>query len=90
MIDAQLSQLARDVDGRCRLVLLVEDVITTGGAVIAAAAALRELDAIVDTVICATDRSTPATNELATHGIAIRAVLTKGLLDAASRPDLGD
>src|ERR1700689_611523 len=38
-------------------VTLVEDVITTGGAVIHAAGALRDLGATVSTVICAIDRS---------------------------------
>lgn len=70
-----------DVDGR--RVLLVEDVITTGGAVRDAATALRVRGATVDTVICAIDRSTKNENPLAADGIAIRAVLTKEILDAA-------
>jgi orotate phosphoribosyltransferase len=63
-------------------VTLVEDVITTGGAVIAAATALRELGASVSTVICAIDRSAAGQNLLASHDIEVRAVLTKAQLDA--------
>jgi len=64
-----------------RTVLLVEDVISTGGAVRNAALALRRDHAIVDTVICAIDRSEPGTDPFAADGLAIRAVMTKALLD---------
>ena len=65
-------------------VTLVEDVITTGGAVVAATEALRDLDAIVTTVVCAIDRSAPGQSTLAAAGIAVRPVLTKAQLDAAA------
>src|SRR5665647_1013880 len=42
-----------------RNVLLIEDVITTGGAVLNAATALREQGATVTSVVCAIDRSGP-------------------------------
>jgi orotate phosphoribosyltransferase len=67
-----------------RTVLLVEDVITTGGAVLNAARHLRELGATVSTVVCAIDRSTREHNALAAGGIAVRSVLTKDLLDSVS------
>jgi orotate phosphoribosyltransferase len=63
-------------------VTLIEDVITTGGAVIAAATALRELGATVATVVCAIDRSVPGQSQLAAHGLEVRPVLTKAQLDA--------
>ena len=53
-------KLAEGDDPAGQHVVLVEDVITTGGAVIAAASALRHLGATVTTVICAIDRSAPA------------------------------
>ncbi|MFD6397178.1 hypothetical protein [Nocardia sp. NPDC060249] len=62
--------------------MLIEDVITTGGAVVAATEQLRSQGAIVDTVICAIDRSTPDTNQLPSVHVAVRPVLTKQLLDA--------
>jgi orotate phosphoribosyltransferase len=65
-------------------VTLVEDVITTGGAVVAAAGALRDLGATVTTVVCAIDRSAPGESTLAAAGISVRPVLTKAQLDAAA------
>jgi orotate phosphoribosyltransferase len=66
------------------MVVLVEDVITTGGAVIHAAGALRDLGATVSTVICAIDRSQPGRSRLAAAGITVRPVLSKGLLDSVT------
>jgi len=70
-----------DVDGR--RVTLVEDVITTGGAVRDATAALRAAGALVDVVVCAIDRSPGDENPLADVGLEVRSVLTKADLDAA-------
>ncbi|WP_346769302.1 orotate phosphoribosyltransferase [Planctomonas sp. JC2975] len=64
-------------------VTLIEDVITTGGAVRNAALALRELGADVRTVVCAIDRSEPGQNLLDSIGVTTRSVLTKRMLDAS-------
>jgi orotate phosphoribosyltransferase len=72
-----------DVDGR--RVTLIEDVITTGGAVRDATNALRAAGAVVETVVCAIDRSPGDDNPLADVGLEIRAVLTKADLDAVRR-----
>ena len=77
-------RLAEGGDPAGRQVLLVEDVITTGGAVLNAAAALRELGATVTTVVCAIDRCTPGQDRLTTHGITVRSVMTKDLLDSVA------
>jgi orotate phosphoribosyltransferase len=77
-------QLAEGGDPRGRTVVLIEDVITTGGAVVHAAQALRELGATVTTVVCAIDRSHPGASGLTPEGIAVRSVLTKDMLDAAA------
>jgi orotate phosphoribosyltransferase len=68
-------------------VLLVEDVITTGGDVARAARVLRELGASVTTVACVIDRmpTGPGENALRAEGIAVRSVLTKQQLDFAAR-----
>jgi orotate phosphoribosyltransferase len=66
-----------------RRVTLVEDVITTGGAVRDATNALREAGAIVEVVICAIDRSPEGENPLADVCLEVRPVLTKAQLDAA-------
>lgn len=65
-------------------VTLIEDVITTGGAVQAAAESLRERSAEVTTVVCAIDRSNEGRLEAA--GVSVRSVLTLADLDRAHRP----
>jgi orotate phosphoribosyltransferase len=67
-----------------RRVTLIEDVITTGGAVRDATRALRAAGATVETVVCAIDRSPGDDNPLADAGLEIRSVLTKADLDAVS------
>lgn len=78
-------RLAEGGDPMGRTIVLVEDVITTGGAVLDAASALRELGATVTTVVCAIDRSGREANALAAHGISVSAVMTKQLLDSLTR-----
>lgn len=65
-----------------RRVTLVEDVITTGGAVRDATNALRAAGAVVEVVVCAIDRSPAGENPLADVGLEVRPVLTKAQLDA--------
>jgi len=77
-------QLAEGGDPAGRTVLLVEDVITTGGAVRNAALALRASGATVTTVVCAIDRSAPGEDPLGADGIMVRPVLTKALLDSVT------
>jgi orotate phosphoribosyltransferase len=76
-------KLAEGPDVAGRHVTLVEDVITTGGAVRDATNALRSAGAVVETVVCAIDRSPGADNPLADVGLEVRSVLTKADLDAA-------
>ncbi len=64
-------------------VTLVEDVITTGGAVRDATNALRGSGAIVEVVVCAIDRSPAGENPLVDVGLEVRAVLTRAELDEA-------
>jgi orotate phosphoribosyltransferase len=75
-------KLAEGPDVVGRRITLIEDVITTGGAVRDATRALREAGAVVETVVCAIDRSPGDDNPLADVGLEIRAVLTKADLDA--------
>ncbi len=75
-------KLAEGPDVAGRRVTLIEDVITTGGAVRDATVALREAGATVETVVCAIDRSPGDDNPLAGVGLEIRSVLTKAELDA--------
>jgi orotate phosphoribosyltransferase len=78
-------KLAEGPDVSGRRVTLVEDVITTGGAVRDATVALREAGATVETVVCAIDRSPGDDNPLADAVLEIRSVLTKAELDGVRR-----
>ncbi len=77
-------KLAEGTPVEGRRVTLIEDVITTGGAVRDAATALRAAGAIVETVVCAIDRSPAGENPLADIGLDLIAVLTRADLDAAA------
>jgi orotate phosphoribosyltransferase len=77
-------KLAEGPDVSGRRVTLVEDVITTGGAVRDATTRLREYGARVTHVLCAIDRSPAGENPLADVDLEVRAVLTKAELDAVS------
>ena len=72
-----------DVKGR--RVVLVEDVITTGGAVADAERQMRAAGAALDTVICAIWRGSGPPRIEAAPGLTVRAALTKTDLDAAAR-----
>jgi orotate phosphoribosyltransferase len=76
-------KLAEGPDVAGRRITLVEDVITTGGAVREATRVLRDAGAVVDTVVCAIDRSPAGENPLADVALEVRPVLTKARLDAA-------
>ena len=77
-------KLAEGSDVRGRRVTLVEDVITTGGAVRDATRELRAAGATVEVVLCAIDRSPEGENPLADVDLEVRPVLTKAELDAVS------
>lgn len=66
-------------------VTLIEDVITSGGAVRDAVGALRPAGAVIDTVICAIDRSPEPGESLRDVDLEIRSVLTRAELDAVQR-----
>lgn len=67
-----------------RRVIVVEDVITTGGAVRDATVALRAGGATVEVVCCAIDRSPAGQVPLADLGLEVRSVVTRAQLDAAA------
>jgi orotate phosphoribosyltransferase len=78
-------KLAEGPEVSGRRITLVEDVITTGGAVRDATRALRAAGATVETVVCAIDRSPGDDNPLVDVGLEIRSVLTKADLDDVRR-----
>jgi len=80
--DYGTCKLAEGPDVAGRRVTLIEDVITTGGAVRDATVALRAAGAVVEHVVCAIDRSPADQQPLADLGLEVRPVLTKAQLDA--------
>jgi len=65
----------RDVAGL--RVVGIEDVVTTGGALLNGCLALRMAGAALDTVVCAIDREQGGKGNLAAEGITLRAALTR-------------
>lgn len=76
-------KLAEGDDPAGLTVCLVEDVITSGGAVLAAAGALRGLGATVTDVLCVIDREESGAQALAEQGLSLHPVFTRASLDAA-------
>ena len=70
-------RLAEGADVAGRTVTLIEDVITTGGAVRDATIALRAEAARVATVVCAIDRSATSGGPLRDVDLEVRSVLTR-------------
>ena len=79
------AKLAEGPDVSGRRVTIIEDVITTGGAVRDATNALRALGAVVDVVVCVIDRSPAGEDPLSDVDLEIRSVLTRAQLDAVHR-----
>jgi orotate phosphoribosyltransferase len=61
-------------------VCLVEDVVTSGGAAVAAVQALREAGLECRTAVCVVDREEGGTDELARHGVRLRPLFRAGEL----------
>jgi orotate phosphoribosyltransferase len=59
-----------------RRLVVVEDVVTSGGQILASTKALRELGATVDTVVCVIDRESGGAANLAAAGLDLRPVFT--------------
>jgi orotate phosphoribosyltransferase len=71
-----------EVEGRNLVV--VEDVVTTGGQVLLSCADLRDRGATVDTVLCVIDREAGGPEAFAAEGLALRALLTMSQLKTAA------
>src|SRR5690606_29298999 len=62
----------------------VEDVVTSGGAVLDAVAELRRRGATVERAVCVIDRESGGPQRLAEHGIELKALFTMTELKAAA------
>ena len=69
--DYGTCKLAEGTDTNGKRVLIIEDVVTTGGAIINGVRELRAKGAIIDTVVCAIQRSEKATEILASEGLKL-------------------
>jgi orotate phosphoribosyltransferase len=57
-------------------VCVVEDVVTSGGALLESVEALRESGLVVETAVCAVDREEGGEEALARAGVALRPIFT--------------
>lgn len=69
-----------------RRVLIVEDVVTSGGAILDSAGPLRAEGALIGPVICVIDRQAGGADKLAAQGLALDALFTMTDLQAATGP----
>ena len=70
-------RLAEGAEVEGRRVLVVEDVVTSGGQVVISSGDLRERGAIIDTVVCAIDRQAGGAEALAEIGLTLAPLLTR-------------
>jgi len=70
------AKLAEGPDVSGRRVLVVEDVVTSGGQVVISAGDLRKLGAIIDHVVCVIDREQGGREALRESGLELLALLT--------------
>ncbi|WP_106127659.1 orotate phosphoribosyltransferase [Pseudosporangium ferrugineum] len=78
------ARLAEGAEVAGRRVLIVEDVVTSGGQVVLSTKDLRKLGAHVDHALCVLDRQEGGAESLAAEGIKLRALLTRADLEAAA------
>jgi orotate phosphoribosyltransferase len=64
-------------------ICLVEDVVTSGGALLAAVEAVRAAGLVVRTAVCVVDRDEGGSDELARHAVRLRALYKAGDFVAA-------
>ena len=78
------ARLCEGAEVAGRKVLVVEDVVTSGGQVVISTGELRALGAHVDHALCVIDRQEGGAQALADAGITLRALLTRADLEAAA------
>lgn len=78
-------RLAEGADVEGRRVLVVEDVVTSGGQVVLSTGDLRAAGAEVDHAVCVIDRQSGGADALAGIGVALRPLFTMAELKAAAR-----
>lgn len=77
------ARLAEGAELAGKQVLIVEDVVTSGGQVVISAGQLRDLGAKIDHALCVIDRQEGGTEALAEAGLTLRALFTRADLESA-------
>ncbi|WP_203921583.1 orotate phosphoribosyltransferase [Rugosimonospora africana] len=77
------ARLAEGAEIAGRRVLVVEDVVTSGGQVVASSRQLRDLGARIEDAVCVIDRREGGSEALSAEGIRLRALLTREDLERA-------
>jgi len=78
------ARLAEGTDVAGKRVLLVEDVVTSGGQIAISTAQLRELGADIGAALCVIDRQEGGVEALAAVGVSLISLLTRADLDEAA------
>jgi orotate phosphoribosyltransferase len=78
------AKLAEGAEISGKRVLIIEDVITTGGQVILSAKDLREAGAVISQVLAVLDREQNGTEKLAAEGLQLRAAFTMAEIKEAN------
>ena len=78
------ARLSEGAEVAGRRVLVVEDVVTSGGQVVISTNDLRKLGAHVDHALCVIDRQEGGAQALSAEGITLRALLTRADLAEAA------
>lgn len=68
-----------EINGRS--LIIVEDVVTSGGQILLSAAELRQRGAVIDTVLCVIDREAGGAENLAKEGLTLRPLFTMSELE---------
>ena len=80
--DYGTCKLAEGGEVAGRRLVIVEDVVTSGGQVVLSCGDLRKLGAVVDTVLCVIDREQGGAAALAAQGLALRPLYRRSELPA--------
>ncbi len=83
------AQLAEGAAVVGKQVVVIEDVITTGGQVLISTQQLRDLGALIDHVVCVIDRSPDGGAALSAAGLTMTSLVTRAELDAAEARRVG-
>ncbi len=79
------NKIAEGVEVTGRRVVVIEEVVTTGGALLSSVAHLRAAEATVDTVVCAIDREQGGAQNLAVAGLILQPLLSRTAMDVLHR-----